>query len=109
MPAADIDAYLTVLGDRAALDAAINWYRAAAASGGLRAADTPAVDVPVCYVWGDADQTVGRVAAELTAEHVTGPYRFVEVAGAGHFLTDDAGAAATRAAIVEHAGDVGDR
>jgi pimeloyl-ACP methyl ester carboxylesterase len=102
VPPADVDAYLEVLGDRAALDAAMNWYRAAARSTGLRAADTPAVTVPVCYVWGDADQTVGRRAAELTAEHVTGPYRFVEVAGAGHFLTDDAGAATTRAAIVEH-------
>ena len=59
--------------------------------------------MPVCYVWGSADQTVGRRAAELTAEHVTGPYRFVEVAGAGHFLTDDDGAAATREAIVAHA------
>ena len=93
VPPADVDAYLEVLGDRAALDAAMNWYRAAARSTGLRAADTPDVTVPVCYVWGDADQTVGRRAAELTVEHVTGPYRFVEVAGAGHFLTDDAGAA----------------
>jgi pimeloyl-ACP methyl ester carboxylesterase len=56
----------------------------------------------VCYVWGSADQTVGRCAAELTAGHVTGPYRFVEVPRAGHFLTDDEGATATRAAIVDH-------
>jgi pimeloyl-ACP methyl ester carboxylesterase len=100
VPEADVAAYVSVLGDRAALDAAMHWYRAAAAGGGLRAADTPAVSVPVCYVWGSADQTVGRRAAELTAEHVSGPYRFVEVPGAGHFLTDDAGAAATRDAIV---------
>ena len=56
---------------------------------GARRASTPAVDVPVLYLWGDPDQTVGRVAAELTAEHVTGPYRFVEIPGGGHFLTDD--------------------
>jgi pimeloyl-ACP methyl ester carboxylesterase len=98
----DVDAYLTVLGDRAALDAAMNWYRAAASTGGLRAADTPDVAVPVCYVWGTADQTVGRRAAELTADHVTGSFRFVEVADAGHFLTDDSGAATTRAEIVRH-------
>jgi pimeloyl-ACP methyl ester carboxylesterase len=104
VPDVAVDAYVSVLGERAALDAAMNWYRAAAAGGGLRAADTPTVTVPVCYVWGTADQTVGRRAAELTAEHVSGPYRFVEVEGAGHFLTDDAGAAATRAAIVAHAG-----
>ena len=102
VPDADVGVYLEVLGDRAALDAAMNWYRVAARSTGLRAADTPAVSVPVCYVWGTADQTVGRCAAELTAEHVSGPYRFVEVAGAGHFLTDDVGSSATRAAIVDH-------
>jgi pimeloyl-ACP methyl ester carboxylesterase len=103
VPDPDVAAYVAVLGERAALDAAMNWYRAAAAGGGLRAAETPAVSVPVCYVWGSADQTVGRRAAELTAEHVTGPYDFVEVAGAGHFLTDDHGATATRDAIVTHA------
>jgi pimeloyl-ACP methyl ester carboxylesterase len=102
VPPADVDAYLSVLGDRAALDAAMSWYRAAQRDTGLRAADTPAVVVPTCYVWGTADQTVGRTAAELTAEHVTGPYRFVEIEGAGHFLTDDRGAPATRQAIVAH-------
>jgi pimeloyl-ACP methyl ester carboxylesterase len=80
----------------------MNWYRAAQRGSGLRAADTPAVAVPTCYVWGTEDQTVGRAAAELTAEHVTGPYRFVEIEGAGHFLTDDLGAAITRDAIVGH-------
>lgn len=102
VPDADAAAYIAVLGERAALDAAMNWYRAAATRGGLRAADTPDVTIPVCYVWGTADQSVGRRAAELTVEHVIGPYRFVEVAGAGHFLTDDAGATTTRAAILDH-------
>jgi pimeloyl-ACP methyl ester carboxylesterase len=102
VPQAAADAYVSVLGARPALDAAMNWYRAAATRGGLRAADTPSVTVPVCYVWGTDDQSVGRRAAELTVEHVTGPYRFVEIPGAGHFLTDDRGAAATRAAIVDH-------
>jgi pimeloyl-ACP methyl ester carboxylesterase len=103
VPASDIEAYLTVLGDRPALDAAMNWYRAADAAGGLRAtADTPAVTGSVCYVWGAADQTVGRRAAELTAEHVTGPYRFVEIDGAGHFLTDDHGATVVRREIMDH-------
>ena len=80
VPTADADAYLATFAERDALDAAMNWYRAAAAGGpGLRAADTPAVSVPVLYLWGTADQSVGRQAAELTAEHVTGPYRFVEI------------------------------
>ena len=45
--------------------------------------------VATCYLWGTDDTSVGRTAAEATAEHVTGPYRFIEVAGGGHFLTDD--------------------
>jgi pimeloyl-ACP methyl ester carboxylesterase len=89
VPAVDADAYVTTFAARDALEAAMNWYRAAAATDGLAVASTPAVDVPVLYLWGSADQTVGRVAAELTADYVTGPYRFVEVPGAGHFLTDD--------------------
>jgi pimeloyl-ACP methyl ester carboxylesterase len=97
-----IDGYLATFVEREALDAAMNWYRAAAAEGGLRAVDTPDVTVPVLYLWGTADQTVGRRAAELTAEHVRGPYRFVEIEGAGHFLTDDRGAPTVREALLAH-------
>jgi pimeloyl-ACP methyl ester carboxylesterase len=99
VPASDADAYLAVLADRAALDAALNWYRAA---GSLQAPTCPDVTVPTLYVWGDQDTTVGRVAAELTAEHVTAPYRFVEVPASGHFLTDDGGAPAVITAILHH-------
>ena len=60
VPAADAAAYAATFADRAALDAAMNWYRAAALGGGLRAADTPAVTVPTLYLWGNADSTVGR-------------------------------------------------
>jgi pimeloyl-ACP methyl ester carboxylesterase len=102
VPAPDIEAYLTVLGDRSALDAAMNWYRAAAGTGRPRAADTPAVTGSVCYIWGTADQTVGRGAAELTAEHVMGPYRFVEIDGAGHFLTDGHDGIVVRREIMDH-------
>ena len=78
------------------------WYRAAARTGGLRAADCPAVEVPTLYLWGTADQSVGRAAAELTAEHVTGDYRFVEIPGGGHFLTDEADASVVVGELVAH-------
>lgn len=87
VPPADVEVYLATIGERAAMDAAINWYRAAGGNG-LRAADTPAVTVPTLYVWGDEDSSVGRVAAEGTAGHVEGSYRFVELPGTGHFITD---------------------
>ena len=102
VPEADIDAYLEVLGQRDAMEGALAWYRAAGRTGGLRLADTPACTVPTLYLWGDADHSVGRRAAELTAEHVTGPYRLVELPGGGHFLTDDGNSAAVTTALLAH-------
>ena len=89
VPESDVSAYLATLGERAALDAAVNWYRAASNSG-LAAADVPPVSVPTLYVWGNADATVGRRAAEATREFVKAAYRFVELPGVGHFVTDQA-------------------
>jgi len=87
---ADVDAYLSVLSERDALDAALNWYRAARIedAGGMAAAGVPKIQVPTLYVWGCEDATVGRAAAERTEIFVAAEYRFVEVPGAGHFLTD---------------------
>ncbi len=91
VPAADADAYLAPLATREALEAALAWYRASFAKGSaLAAAEVPPVTVPTLYVWGDADATVGRVAADATRELVRAPYRFEVIPGAGHFLTDQA-------------------
>lgn len=88
VPDDDAAAYLRTLNDRAALDAAVNWYRAAGRSG-LRTAGIPAVAVPTLYVWGSEDRSVGRMAAEGTGDWVEAPYRFVELPGVGHFVTDE--------------------
>jgi len=101
VPQEDIDAYLSVFDDRMALDAALNWYRATGL-GGLAAHHCPKVTVPTLYLWGDQDSTVGRVGAELTGQHVTGPYRFVEISGSGHFLTDDGGEATVIDELLAH-------
>ena len=98
VPVADQDAYLEVLADPQALDAAINWYRAPVQAGNeqpLAAGNTPAVDVPTTYIWGDADATVGAMAAEGTGAWVTGEYRFEVLPDIGHFVTDQAGARVT--------------
>lgn len=102
VPDVDIDAYLSVLGQRDGMEAALGWYRAASRTGGLRLADTPPCTLPTLYLWGTADQSVGRKAAEYTAEHVTGPYRLMELDGGGHFLTDDGNSAAVTAALLAH-------
>jgi len=44
----------------------------------------------VLYLWRDADDTVGRAAAEGTQEFVSGPYRFEILPGIGHFGADQA-------------------
>ena len=46
------------------------------------------ITVPVLYMWGDADDTVGREAAAGTADFVSGPYRFEILPGVGHFIAD---------------------
>ena len=45
--------------------------------------------VPTLYIWGDADDTVGRVAAEGTAEFIHAPYQFEILPGVGHFEVVD--------------------
>jgi pimeloyl-ACP methyl ester carboxylesterase len=82
--AAEADLYLRSLGEDGAPQAAINWYRASV----IASAAIEPVSVPTLYIWGTADASVGRRAAELTAEFVCGPYRFVEIEGGGHFLVD---------------------
>lgn len=99
VPEEDISAYLARLRDEVALDAAINWYRPE--SNRLATADVPKISVPTLYIWGDQDATVGRAAAEATAEYVTGPYRFETIPGAGHFLTDQSAEQVTQL-IVSH-------
>jgi pimeloyl-ACP methyl ester carboxylesterase len=84
VPAAAIAAHLSVLGNPPAMEAALAWYRAR----GLRQKLGP-VAVPTLYLWGDADDTVGRAAAEGTGEFVAAPYRFEILPGVGHYAADE--------------------
>lgn len=81
-----MEEYLSVLGTPAAMEAALAWYRA---RGAVRA-PLGVIEVPVLYLWGDADDTVGRIAAEGTKDFVSGPYRFEVLPGVGHFVVDQA-------------------
>jgi pimeloyl-ACP methyl ester carboxylesterase len=84
VPAAAIEQHLGVLGNKAAMEAALAWYRA---RGAIRKPIGP-IRVPTLYIWGDADDTVGRMAAEGTEDFVAAPYRFEVLAGIGHFAAD---------------------
>ncbi|MEP7330614.1 MAG: alpha/beta fold hydrolase [Terracoccus sp.] len=83
LPAEDVERYAAHLARPEALAGPINWYRAAGSSH-VRA---HRVTVPSTYVWGNRDFALGPLAAELTREHVTGPYEFVELT-AGHWLPE---------------------
>jgi pimeloyl-ACP methyl ester carboxylesterase len=87
VPATAVEDYLSVLGNAPAMEAALAWYRA---RGAIRA-PLGVIAVPVIYIWGEADDTVGRVAAEGTRDFVSGPYRFETLPGVGHFAVDQAG------------------
>jgi pimeloyl-ACP methyl ester carboxylesterase len=86
VPGHAIAAHLAVLGNKDAMEAALAWYRA---RGAIRS-PLGMIGVPTLYIWGDADDTVGRVAAEGTADFVAAPYRFEVLAGVGHFAADQA-------------------
>jgi pimeloyl-ACP methyl ester carboxylesterase len=86
VPAPAINQHLEVLGNKPAMEAALAWYRA---RGAVRGPLGP-IQVPTLYIWGDADDTVGRIAAEGTAEFMAAPYRFHVLPGVGHFAADQA-------------------
>lgn len=89
--------YAARLGRARDLRGPVCWYRAALRSApslrrrppgvGGTADGAGAVDVATTYVWGSRDPFLGREAAERTARHVRGDYRFVEVR-AGHWLPE---------------------
>ena len=86
VPAEAIAAHLAVLGNKEAMEAALAWYRA---RGAIRGPLGP-IRVPTLYIWGDADDTVGRTAAEGTKDFIAAPYRFEVLPGVGHFAADQA-------------------
>jgi pimeloyl-ACP methyl ester carboxylesterase len=79
--------YVAAMRQPGALTAALNWYRAAGRSP-RRVASMPAVTVPTLYVWSTNDTALGRDAAQRTARHITGPYRFVELEGVSHWIPE---------------------
>jgi pimeloyl-ACP methyl ester carboxylesterase len=86
VPSRAIEEHLSVLGNKEAMEAALAWYRA---RGAIRGPLGP-IRVPTLYIWGDADDTVGRAAAEGTVDFIAAPYRFEVLPGVGHFAADQA-------------------
>ena len=83
VPEAAIAAHLSVIGNPPAMEAALAWYRAR----GERQPIGP-TRVPTLFIWGDADDTVGRAAAEGTGEFIAADYQFAPLPGVGHYAAD---------------------
>jgi pimeloyl-ACP methyl ester carboxylesterase len=84
VPPAKIEKHLSVIGNPPAMEAALAWYRAR----GVTHQQVGPTKTPTLYIWGDADDTVGRAAAEGTADFIAAPYQFAALPGVGHYAAD---------------------
>jgi pimeloyl-ACP methyl ester carboxylesterase len=57
--------------------------------------------VPTLFIWGDADDTVGRISAEGTSEFIAADYRFAALPGIGHYAADQV-PAQVNALLLQH-------
>jgi len=87
MPEEAVEEYVRVLTQPGAMTGALNWYRAADL--GLVEGLGP-ISTPTMYVWSTSDPALGPDAAEATADHVAGPYRFEVLEGVSHWIPEHA-------------------
>lgn len=87
LPADHAQRYAERMADPAARTAALNWYRVLRKELPSPSVRWGTIDLPTLYVWGERDPALGRTAAELTGDFVTGPYRF-EPIRAGHWIPE---------------------
>ena len=84
---AESEPYVRILTTPGAMTAALNWYRAADGADLLGLAP---ISMPTMYVWSTNDPALGREAAEATADHVSGRYRFEILEGVSHWIAEEA-------------------
>jgi pimeloyl-ACP methyl ester carboxylesterase len=87
LPTETADEYLRVLTEPGAMTSALNYYRATPFDA---FPDPGPVTSPTLYVWSTNDMALGREAAEATAAHVAGEYRFEVLDGVSHWIPDEA-------------------
>lgn len=101
LPAELVTDYLSVLGERKALTASLNYYRATAFD---EQPPVGSVEVPTLYIWSTADEFLTREAARATTQHVAAPLRYVELDGVSHWIPDTA-AEQFNAQLLQHIRD----
>ncbi len=83
-----VEEYVRVLGSKAALGAALNWYRANIGDRNLRGPAAGSVVVPTMFTWSDGDAALCIDGAVLTEQYVEAPYRFEILEGVSHWIPD---------------------
>jgi pimeloyl-ACP methyl ester carboxylesterase len=84
----DPDAAVADLARPGALTASLNWYRANLPPAALiePPLEIPAVSAPTLGIWSSGDFALTEAQMSGSAAHVTGPWRYERVEGAGHWL-----------------------
>lgn len=90
--------YLAVLRQPGALTGGLNYYRATKFD---EQPDPGTITAPTLYVWSNGDDYLRREAAEATAAHVAGDYRFEELDGVSHWIPETASDVFSRL-LLEH-------
>ena len=85
LPDEDAERCVELMRQPGALTAALSWYRAVSLED---ARGMGPIITPTLYVWSDEDVALGREAAEATAAHVEGRYRFEVVSGVSHWIPE---------------------
>jgi pimeloyl-ACP methyl ester carboxylesterase len=88
----DVDRYLADLSRPGALTAGLNWYRANAHPRRELEARSPfpAVAAPTLGLWSSGDNYLPEERMVLSAEHVSGPWRYERIENVSHWLQLDA-------------------
>jgi pimeloyl-ACP methyl ester carboxylesterase len=81
----DVEPYVEVLSQPGAMQAALNWYRAADLTD---AEGLGPITMPTMFVWSTEDGALGPDAARWTEQYVEGPYRFEVFEGVGHWIAE---------------------
>jgi pimeloyl-ACP methyl ester carboxylesterase len=93
VPASHLAEYIEVLGSVEAMRGVLDVYRNESFTEQSSDADTdrlPPIEVPTLFIWSDQDPAIAASGAYATADHVTGPYRFVPLEGLDHWIQEKA-------------------
>ncbi len=106
LPSDSVTRYTDNASAPGALTAMLNWYRALPRDMVKSSVPMHRIKVPTLYIWGRRDPALGEVGALATADYVSGPYEFIALPDAGHWLPERA-VDEVAAALLDHLGRFG--